>query len=121
LCINARCEFTLYFLRLRPLTSHIQRATTSDQIFILSRILFLSTVSGPSYLVTLVDGKYNGHTIIEILGVKLEWLKLAYRAGIPFAKEGLIDILKFTFNILLHYPKVRDWLSNSEIKISDRD
>ena len=72
----------------------------------------MSTVSGPSYLVTLVDGKYNGHTIIEILGVKLEWLKLAYRAGIPCAKEGLIDTLKFTFNILLHYPKVRDWLSN---------
>lgn len=77
----------------------------------------MSTVSGPSYLVTLVDGKYNGHTIIEILGVKLEWLKLAYRAGIPCAKEGLIDILKFTFNILLHYPKVRDWSSSNKMSL----
>lgn len=119
MCINARRELH-YPFRLCLLTS-TQKATTSDQIFILSRILFLSTVSGPSYLVTLVDGKYNGHSIIEILGIKLDWLKLAYRAGVPFAKEGLVDILKFIFNILLHYPKVCSCSSNNEIKTSDWD
>lgn len=78
----------------------------------------MSTVSGPSYLETLLDGKYNGHTIIEILGSKLDLLTLANRGGVPFAKEGLTDTLKFIFNILMHYPKVCDW-SGNETHIAD--
>lgn len=87
--------------------SRLQKANIPDQIYILSRILFLSTASGPSYLESLVDQKHNGHTIIEILAVKLDLLTVALRNGVPFAKEGLTDTLKFIFNLLLHYPKAR--------------
>lgn len=66
----------------------------------------MATVSGPPYLETLIDGKFHGRTIVEILGAKLDFLTSALRNSIPSAKEGLSDILKFIFNLLLHYPKV---------------
>jgi len=87
----------------------------------LARILFLATASGPSYLETLLDGKYHGRTIIEILGAKLDLLTSALRNGTPSAKEGLTDILKFIFNLLLHYPKVCDTKHILSTLITDHD
>ena len=68
--------------------------------------MFLSTASGPAYIETIVDGKYHGRTIVDILGSKLDMMTNAFRGSTPTAKEALTDLLKFLFNILLHYPKV---------------
>ena len=76
-----------------------------DQIFILSRILFLCTASGPSFIQTLVEEKYHGRTVVEIIGGKLDSLTVAILSGTKMAREAMSDLLKFTFNLLLHYPK----------------
>ncbi|KAF8974381.1 guanine nucleotide exchange factor [Flammula alnicola] len=93
----------------------LEKTTSADHIFILSRILFLSTASGPTYIETMVDGKHHGRTIVDILGSKLDLMTSAIRNGTPIAKEAMTDVLKFTFNILLHYPK----LTESEPQNSD--
>lgn len=69
-------------------------------------MLFLSTASGPSYVESVVDGKYHGRSIIEILGSKLDLLVASIHSGAPMAREAMSDLLKFVFNLLLHYPKV---------------
>ncbi|PPQ70131.1 hypothetical protein CVT24_003878, partial [Panaeolus cyanescens] len=84
----------------------LERATSPDQIFILSRILFLSTVSGTDFLESVVEDKHNGRTVIEIIASKLELMLTAIKEGLPTAKEAMIDLLKFTYNLLLHYPKL---------------
>jgi hypothetical protein len=54
----------------------------------------------------MVDAKYNGRSLVDILGSKLDLMIPAIRANATTSKEAMIDLLKFTFNILLHYPKV---------------
>lgn len=54
----------------------------------------------------MVDAKYNSRSLVDILGSKLDLMIPATRANAPTSKEAMIDLLKFTFNILLHYPKV---------------
>jgi hypothetical protein len=48
----------------------------------------------------------NGGSIIEIIGAKLDFLTIGILSGAKLAREAMTDLLKFTFNILLHYPKV---------------
>lgn len=84
----------------------LEKSTSPDHIFILSRMLFLSTASGTTYIETVVEGKYNGRTIVDILGSKLDLMTTAVRNGAPTSKEAMSDLLKFIFNILLHYPKL---------------
>ncbi|KAG6890774.1 hypothetical protein C0992_012747 [Termitomyces sp. T32_za158] len=86
--------------------SMLEKTTLPDHIFVLSRILFLVTVSGPSFIRKLVEDKYNGHTAIEIIGSKLDLLMVGILAGRKMAREAMTDILKFAFNILLYYPKM---------------
>ena len=83
-----------------------QKSTAPDRVFILSRILFLATASGTSYIQTMVETKHHGRTLVEILGNKLDTMTTAVRNGTPNAKEAVTDLLKFIFNILVHYPKV---------------
>lgn len=90
-----------------------KKSTSPDHIFILSRILFLSTASGSTYIETIVEGKYNSRTIVDILGLKLDLMTTAVRNGAPISKEAMSDLLKFIFNILLHYPKVLHRYSHS--------
>ncbi|KAF8075940.1 guanine nucleotide exchange factor [Lyophyllum atratum] len=71
--------------------SMLEKTSLPDHIFILCRILFLCTASGPSFIKTMVDSKYHGRAIVEIIGM---------------AREAMTDLLKLTFNILLHYPKM---------------
>lgn len=73
----------------------------------LARILFLSTAFSASYIVTFVDGKYNGRTVVEIIGMKLDLLLIHVQNSTRMAKEAMTDVLKFTYNITHHYPKVR--------------
>ncbi|KAF9057765.1 guanine nucleotide exchange factor [Panaeolus papilionaceus] len=86
----------------------LERATSPDQIFILSRILFLSTVSGTSFLESVVEEKHNGRTVVDIIGSKLDLMLVSIKDGVPTSKEAMIDLLKFTYNLLLHYPKLAE-------------
>ncbi|KAF8623436.1 hypothetical protein AX15_006378 [Amanita polypyramis BW_CC] len=84
----------------------LEKANTPDQIFILSRILFLCTASSGPFVQTLVEEKYHGRTIVDIISSKVDLLVAAILSGTKFAREALSDLLKLTFNILLHYPKL---------------
>ncbi|KAF9456090.1 guanine nucleotide exchange factor [Collybia nuda] len=84
----------------------LEKSTLPDHVFILSRILFLSTASGPLFIKTLVEEKYHGRYIVDIIGAKLDSLTIAILSGTKMAREAMTDILKLTFNLLLHYPKM---------------
>jgi hypothetical protein len=59
--------------------------------------------------VSIVERKPSGRaqTLIEILGLRIESLSAALPSGTRMAREAIVDLLKFAFNILTHYPKVR--------------
>ncbi|KAJ7717065.1 guanine nucleotide exchange factor [Mycena maculata] len=86
----------------------LQKSTNPDQIFILARILFLATVHASPFLIALVEEKHHGHTVIDVLAGKLDLLLVSLLSGTRMAKEAMVDILKFAFNILMHYPKAGD-------------
>jgi hypothetical protein len=89
----------------------LQKSPLPDVVFIASRILFLATASsvtaGP-FIVSIVERKPSGraHSLVEIIGLRLESLIPALLSGTRMAREAIGDLLKFTFNILTHYPKV---------------
>lgn len=56
----------------------------------------------------MMEKKYNGSYIVDIVGSKLEFLINPVHAGANLAREAMTDLLKFTFNILLYYPNVSD-------------
>ncbi|KAJ2924963.1 hypothetical protein H1R20_g12120, partial [Candolleomyces eurysporus] len=85
-----------------------EKAHAPDQIFILCRILFLATASGSLYLQTMMEKKYNGHYIVDIIGSKLECLIQPVTTGANLAREAMTDLLKLTFNILLYYPNMTE-------------
>jgi len=85
---------------------HVQRATTADEIYIQSRILFFCTVSGPTFVQTMVEEECNGRVIVSIIEEKLEVLRGMVSAGTNMAVEAMTDLLKLGFNILVHYPKL---------------
>ncbi|KZT66987.1 hypothetical protein DAEQUDRAFT_674073 [Daedalea quercina L-15889] len=90
----------------------LEKTTNAERIFLASRILFLSTVSMASsatFIRDLVETKPPGHpgNIIEIIGAKLDSLSKSIQASAKLSREAMTDLLKFTFNLLLHYPKVR--------------
>ncbi|KAF8639951.1 hypothetical protein AX17_001201 [Amanita inopinata Kibby_2008] len=84
----------------------LEKANTAVQIFIVSRILFLCTASTTPFTKALVDEKHHGCTIVDIIGSKLDLLSSAILSGQKMAREAMSDLLKFTFNLLLHYPKL---------------
>ncbi|KAI0637602.1 guanine nucleotide exchange factor [Trametes polyzona] len=91
----------------------LEKSTNPERIFLASRLLFLSTVSifsAGDFIKQLVEAKPPGHSnsITEILGGKLDVLTRAILTGTKFAREAMTDLLKFTFNLLLHYPKLVD-------------
>jgi len=91
----------------------LEKSTNPDRIFLASRILFLCTVSVPSsadFIKTLVESKPQGHSgsIVEIIGAKLDSLTKSIMASTKMSREAMTDLLKFTFNLLLHYPKIAD-------------
>ncbi|KDQ65126.1 hypothetical protein JAAARDRAFT_685310 [Jaapia argillacea MUCL 33604] len=89
----------------------LRRSSSPDQIFLACRILFLCTASpslSSSYITTLVGGTTSTKTptIVELIGSNLDSLTAACQSGASMSKEAMTDLLKFTFNLLNHYPKL---------------
>ncbi|KAH9843641.1 guanine nucleotide exchange factor [Rhodofomes roseus] len=98
----------------------LEKTTNAERIFLASRILFLSTVSMASanFIRALVETKPPGHpgNIIEIIGTKLDILSRNIQTSAKLSREAMTDLLKFTFNLLLHYPKI----ANDSEEITNR-
>ncbi|KAF7354770.1 hypothetical protein MSAN_01391200 [Mycena sanguinolenta] len=99
--------------------SLLQKSTNPDQILVLSRTLFLSTVHASPFIISLVEEKRNGNSVVELIGGKLDLLIISLLSGTKMAKEAMVDILKFTFNILMHYPKSLDTSPDEKKIIGD--
>ena len=56
----------------------------------------------------LVEGKVAHHNqnIVDMIGTKLDVLLTGILAGTKFSREAMAELLKFAFNIAIHYPKV---------------
>ncbi|KAF9078623.1 guanine nucleotide exchange factor synembryn-domain-containing protein [Rhodocollybia butyracea] len=78
----------------------LDKATAPDQVFTLSRIFFLVTVSRTPLIPSL--DRHRHHRC------KLDTSMVTILAGTKFARDAMTDLLKFAFNILLHYPKMID-------------
>ncbi|KAJ3869500.1 guanine nucleotide exchange factor [Lentinula novae-zelandiae] len=96
--------------------SMLDKATTPEQVFTLARILFLLTVSRSAFIQSLLEEKRQGRTIVDIIAAKLDTTMVSILAGTKFARDAMSDLLKFAFNILLHYPKLVDSEPSSEAK-----
>jgi Guanine nucleotide exchange factor synembryn len=95
-----------------PLLS-IQTSMMLDHVFLASRILFLCTASESSsapFLRSVVEGNHNGSTIVDIIAQRLDTLTDHVLARTEMSCEAMTDLLKFTFNLVLHYPKVSEFL-----------
>ncbi|KAI0056680.1 hypothetical protein BV25DRAFT_1552681 [Artomyces pyxidatus] len=91
----------------------LEKSSNPDHLFIASRILFLCTVSSASasaFIISLVETKPASRTmaVIDIIAMRLDSLTSSILGGVKMAREAMTDLLKFTFNILLHYPKLVD-------------
>jgi len=100
----------------------LQKSSSPDVVFIASRILFLATASSAtagSFIVSIVERKPSGraHSLVDILGLRLESLTTALLSGTKMAREAIVDLLKFVFNILTHYPKVHFLLSSFSLPL----
>ncbi|KAI0751663.1 guanine nucleotide exchange factor [Daedaleopsis nitida] len=96
----------------------LEKTTVPERVFLASRILFLSTVSisqSGILIKSMVEGK--SPNITEVIGNKLDLLSRAILAGTKFAREAMTDLLKFTFNLLLHYPKLVDDSKSNDTKV----
>ncbi|KAJ7669460.1 guanine nucleotide exchange factor synembryn-domain-containing protein [Mycena polygramma] len=98
----------------------LRKSANPEEIFILSRILFLLTVQPSSFLVSLVEEKHNGQTILDTIGAKLDLLIASLLFGRKMACEAMVEILKLTFNILLLYPQSPTNVPDGDKTISDQ-
>ncbi|KAI0269433.1 guanine nucleotide exchange factor [Gloeopeniophorella convolvens] len=102
----------------------LEKSSSPDVIFIASRILFLATASlatAGSFIASIVEQKPSGRvlSLVDTIALRLESLMTALLAGTKMAREAMIDLLKFTFNILTHYPKLVDCEKITEVGASD--
>ncbi|RDX44696.1 hypothetical protein OH76DRAFT_1042641 [Lentinus brumalis] len=96
----------------------LEKTTVPERIFLASRILFLSTVSqhqAATFIKSLVESK--SPSITEVIGKQLDLLTRNILSGTKLAREAMTDLLKFTFNLLLHYPKLVDNSSTEDTKV----
>ncbi|SRR6266702_2126505 len=105
-------RLVIYSIWPLPLVYPLQKSSSPDVIFIASRILFLATASSAtadSFIISIVERKPSGrtHTLVDIISLRLDSLTSALLNGTRMAREAVVDLLKFAFNILTHYPKVQ--------------
>ncbi|KAK7435959.1 hypothetical protein VKT23_019366 [Stygiomarasmius scandens] len=98
--------------------SMLHGTTTPDLIFVLSRILFFTTVSQNAFVQSLVeDERENGRTAVDIIVSKLEFTLASIMEGSKMGRDAMSELLKFAFNLLLHYPKMVE--SDPQTSIQD--
>ncbi|GAW01627.1 hypothetical protein LENED_003232 [Lentinula edodes] len=93
--------------------SMLEKATTPEQLFTLSRIMFLATASPSSLILSLVEDKRHGRTIIDVIAMKIDIVLSNVLGNKAFARDAMSELLKFSFNLLLHYPKLHGLASAS--------
>jgi Guanine nucleotide exchange factor synembryn len=81
-----------------------QRSPSPQSIFLASRILFLTTVKQSPFTRKLVEEL----RIVNIVSQRLDSLMNSILSGQAMAREAMVDTLKFTFNLLLQYPRMVD-------------
>jgi hypothetical protein len=94
---------------LRVELSIVKDSINPNRLFLIARILFLCTVSrggSSSFINWLVDERHRGSSMTDIIGAKLVALLPHVQQNQPMASEAMADLLKFLFNLLVHYPKV---------------
>ncbi|KAJ8595062.1 hypothetical protein M405DRAFT_783763 [Rhizopogon salebrosus TDB-379] len=97
----------------------LQKSSAPEHIFLVSRILFLCTASrhqSASFLQSIVETQRThfpgGGTIVDVIALKFENLTASMQAGVYMSRDAMTDLLKLTFNLLVHYPM----LAPSEIQ-----
>ncbi|KAF5381879.1 hypothetical protein D9757_007588 [Collybiopsis confluens] len=98
----------------------LEKATAPDQIFILSRILFLATAFPSSLVLSLVQDKRRGRTVVDLISMKIDISLASLLNNKYLAHEALSELLKFAFNLLHHYPKLST-LGSKEYKSPELD
>ena len=99
----------------------LEKAKSTVLIFLSSRILFLCTASSSSpYLQTLLNGTRTAgagmdkdkqiaktrNDIVVSIASQLDYVLDCVRQDMTMCKEAMTDLLKFSFNLLCHWPKV---------------
>lgn len=90
----------------------------------MSRILFLCTASrhqSASFLQSIVETQRThfpgGGTIVDVIALKFENLTASMQAGVHMSRDAMTDLLKLTFNLLVHYPMVSHLLLINNYKL----
>ncbi|KAG9012293.1 hypothetical protein FRB94_006324 [Tulasnella sp. JGI-2019a] len=81
----------------------LERETSPDYVFLCARVLFLSTVHQTPFIIHAVESL----GAVAILANKLDGLLVDLQASRPMSKEAMIDALKYAFNLLLQYPRMK--------------
>ncbi|KAH9921571.1 guanine nucleotide exchange factor synembryn-domain-containing protein [Epithele typhae] len=68
-----------------------------------------------SFITAMVEAK--SPSITDIIGSKLDLLSKTILSGTKFAREAMTDLLKFAFNLLLHYPRIVNESNNNEVPV----
>ncbi|KIK95447.1 hypothetical protein PAXRUDRAFT_827008 [Paxillus rubicundulus Ve08.2h10] len=91
----------------------LQQSSSTEHTFLACRILFLCTATASSaapFIEWLVEHKRpnvpGSGTIVDILRARMDDLGGRLGGGNRAAKEAMTDMLKLTFNICVHYPKL---------------
>ena len=73
--------------------------------------------SSADYIRSLVESKPPGHhaNVVEIIAAKLDGLLSSILSSEKMAREAMSELLKATFNLLLHYPRVRRFLGTTRV------
>ncbi|KAF8334996.1 guanine nucleotide exchange factor [Cantharellus anzutake] len=80
----------------------LKKPLSSERLFLLARILFLVTLKPTPFISLLIE-----KGLIRGLAVALPASYRNLRAQYSFGKESLIDLLKVTFNLMTHYPRMK--------------
>ena len=62
------------------------------------------TFNSISFIKSIVENPER--PIVGIIAAKLDFVLAASIGGAPTSKDAMTDLLKFAFNVLVHYPKV---------------
>jgi len=82
--------------------SDLQKSLSGERLFLDARILFLITFKPTPFIPLSI--KQGG--VIDKLATALSTSFHALKTAQPFGNEALIDLLKVTFNLMTHYPRM---------------